>query len=219
MDRERGLARCPHCDTVVELDFSRPKPQRREWWERDPVPMPSGFEVVHDAGKMQISWSWFRLQTLVWFAFLVGWFVIGFGAWVVPRAGQAPGIDPSELPFAAIAGIIGVVMAYITLAGFLNTTVILATHAGLEIQHGPLPWPGNGHVDCIHQLFTKERVRRSRRGGTRYSYELHALTSNGDQRRVVGRLTEAAQALWLEQQLEERLGIRDRPIEGEVPRH
>ena len=78
---------------------------------------------------------------------------------------------------------------------------------------------GGGTVDDIRQLYTKERVRTHRGKRRSYSYELHAITAGGKRRRLVAGLREAPQALWLEQTLEDHLGIRDRPVDSEVPRH
>jgi hypothetical protein len=86
------------------------------------------------------------------------------------------------------------------------------------VRHAPLPWLGSGTITGIRQLFSKERVHRSRHGYRSYSYQLHALLVGGKQRKVVSGLDEAPQVLWLEQAIEEHMGITDRPVGGEIPR-
>jgi hypothetical protein len=221
LDRTRGLARCGHCDTVVELDFERPQPAVRAPHERLPVAMPERFELEHEAGELVIRWGWFNTRHLIWFVFLVGWFGVMVNEYTGFFSPTGPSGDASsgEMLFVVLVhGGFGLVMAYVTLCGFINNTTVRARDGIVHIQHGPLPWPGSGKVEGIRQLFSKEKVHQRRRGRVSYSYELHAVTTRG-MRKLVGRLEEAAQALWLEQTLEERLNIEDRPVGGELPRN
>ena len=222
MDRSRGLARCRHCDTVVELDFSQPAPGARTYEERAPVAMPARFTLDHVGGQLQISWQWFTLKAALWAAFTVIWFLAlgGYYANILGPGGSAEaGLVTQQILFTLGHVIVGLVVAYIAASGFLNTTTIRATHNSLRIQHSPLPWPGNTTVDDIRQLYSKERVLRGKHGRRSYSYELHVITKGGEQRRLIDRLDEAAQALWLEQTLEEHLRIQDQPVPRELPRH
>jgi len=221
MDRERGLARCTYCDTVVELDFSRPAPKPRAAHERAPVAMPDHFEVGYEAGEMVIRWGWFTTKHLIWFVFLIGWFGVMINEYTGLLSSTGPSADASAsemLLVVLLHGGFGLAMAYVTLCGFINKTTLRARDGHMNVHHSPLPWPGSGTVEGVRQLYSKEREHRGRRGRVSYSYELHAVTTSG-MRKLVGRLQEAPQALWLEQTLEEHLGISDRPVGGELPRH
>jgi hypothetical protein len=221
MDRTRGLARCGHCDTVVELDFERSQPEARAPHERAPVAMPEGFELERQPGALVIRWSWFRMKYVLWFLFTAAW-LFGMASYYTdifsstgPTGGQ---VTAQMVLFPMLHVAVGLILAYVTICGFINTTTVTARDGHLDVRHAPLPWPGNGTVSGIRQLYSKEKVHRGKRGRVSYSYELHAVTSAG-KRKLVGRLEEAAQALWLEQTLERRLHIEDRPVGGELPRH
>ena len=69
----------------------------------------------------------------------------------------------------------------------------------------------------ITQLYTQERVNSSD-SGTRYSYEVYLITTDGKKQKLVGGLREPQQGLYIEQAIERYLGIEDRPVAGELPR-
>ena len=222
MDRMRGLARCRHCDTVVELDFTRPTPAVRGLDERSPAAMPSHFTVERVDGRLQIRWQWYTLKAAIWAAATVVWFgaLISIYAGILGPDGPAEtGALTQQLLFTIGHVAMGLVFAYMAASGFLNTTTITATHDSLHIQHAPLPWLGNGTVEGIRQLYSKERVQHRKGGRHAYSYELHVIVEGGEQRKLIAGLNEAEQALWLEQALEAQLGIHDRRVGGELPRH
>ncbi len=222
LDRGRGLARCRHCDTVVELDLSQPEPRRRDPHARTPVTLPEHFDFEQRGEALVIRWPWFTLKTLLWAGFTLIWFLAlgGYWAGVLGPGGSAEaGVVAGQLLFTVGHVAVGLVVAYLALAGFLNTTTITASRDGLDVRHAPLPWPGGGTVSGVRQLYSKERAHRGKHGRLSYSYELHAISADGERRKLVSRLVEAPQALWLEQTLEDHLGLRDRPVGGEIPRH
>ena len=219
IDRSRGLARCTHCDTLTELDLQAPVPQAapRSRVTRAPVPMPARFDLDHQAGKVQISWPWLTGRVVMMLVFCVAWnggLIAMYRRWVI---GPAEGDGVAWLVPLVFVGV-GLGLTYTALAGMFNTTTITATRNALHIRHAPLPWPGTGPVDGIRQLFSKEVVHRTKNGGRYYTYELHAQLRDGRGRKLIGRLEEAGQALWLEQTLEAHLGIEDRPMGGEITR-
>jgi hypothetical protein len=180
--------------------------------ERLPVLQPNRFLVDQRNEELQIQYRWFRWTVLamalfcvIWNGFLVAFFLplILHGAWQFAL-------------FGSVHAAVGVGLTYATLAGFLNRTRIRTTGRRIRVDHGPLPWLGNRTVDAdsIEQLFCREKRQRTR-SGERYSYEVRALLKNGRQVTLVGNLVEPEEAAYLEQQIEGRLGIQDRPIAGE----
>ncbi|MFH1469829.1 MAG: hypothetical protein ABIO70_35920 [Pseudomonadota bacterium] len=218
IDRPRGLARCAHCGTLTELDMKAPVPQAapRSRITRAPVPMPARFKLEHPGGKLQISWPWLTWKVMAMLAFCVVWdgFIFVHYQKALTGTGDA---SMMGLLFPLIHAGAGLVITYITLAGMFNTTTITATRHALDIEHSPLPWPGAGPVDGIAQLYSKEVLHRTKNGRT-YTYELHAQLRNGRSRKLIARLDEASQALWLEQTLEAHMQIEDRPVGGEINR-
>ena len=231
MDRGRGLARCRYCDTVVELDMlaDPPRASSRPFSDRPPVPMPSRFAVDAQSGWLTVRWSWLTVKSamavlfaIAWDGFLVVWYAKALGASLAAET-AAPGTLSSQadawaLAFPILQVVVGLLVTYWALASLLNTTTVRVSRGHVDVQHAPLPWLGSGPVDGILQLFAKERVHDRRHGSKSYSYELHVILRGGDKRRIVAGLEEAAQALWLEQAIEEHLRIEDSPVSGELPR-
>lgn len=217
IDRSRGLARCRYCDTVVELDPAFTKPTKRAWGERAPVPMPERFHVVVRGGTLSVRWRWLDGKAALMALITVGWLVmLGTGAMkniTNPTTGQ-PDLG-NILPHIVIT--LG--LLYVSAAYLLNTTTLMASSGALHVRHAPIPWLGNGTVRPVRQLFSKERVHHHKHGRRTYTYELHAIVGGGKHRKLVGGLSEAPQVLWLEQAIEEHLGISDRPVGGELPRY
>ena len=145
-----------------------------------------------------------------WDGFLVFWYSIAFGA-------GAP-LIAKLFPILHLA--LGIGLTYFTLAGFVNRTTIEVASDELTIQHGPLPWFGNHRlpVDQLEQLYSRQVVNQGKNGRISYSYKVNAVTREGKKITLLSGLTESDQALFVEQQLEQHLGIKDRPVPGELPR-
>lgn len=84
---------------------------------------------------------WFQPQhvfllffCIAWDSFLVFWYGSAFGT-------DAPWLM-IVFPLAHVA--VGVGLTYSVLAGFVNRTTLTLTPEALRVQHGPVPWRGNG---------------------------------------------------------------------------
>ena len=121
--------------------------------------------------------------------------------------------------FATGHAAIGLGLTYGTIAGFVNRTLIRISPSQLTVGHGPLPWWGNKQLDAtgIAQVYCKERVSRGR-NGTSITYAVHAALRDGADAKLVDALDSPEQALYLEQEIERFLGIKDVPVRGELAR-
>ncbi len=229
VDLGRVLAKCRACDAVFDFGNCVARPAAAATTSRRP-PVPAPARVTaheepapgppeHGAyrgaparrGALTIERRWFSphylflaLFCLVWDSFLFSWYGMALRAegpivWLVVL-----------FPLLHVAA--GVGLTYSTLAGFFNRTVLRVTDAELDIRHGPLPWPGNRRVAAgdLKQLFCEERVGNK---GSK-SYHLSALRGDGSKLRLLT-LPAPDQALFIEQRVEERLGIADVEVGGE----
>jgi hypothetical protein len=208
-----AIARCPHCDAVFAIALPATG-DRTDAPPRLRVAMPRRFEVLDLGNSLEIKRSWFNpaLFFLVffcvfWNGFMVVWhgIAISTGAWFMSC-------------FGLIHTAVGIGLAYGTIAGFVNQTVIRVGQGLLEVRHGPLPWLGNKGfpVHQIKQLYCKEHVHHGKNGSsTNYSVEM--MLDSGRET-LVQNLPECEQAIYLEQELERFLKIEDQPVRGELPR-
>jgi hypothetical protein len=215
--RDLAVIKCRACGSIFDLlprppeDHPDPPAQRK----REKVAPPEKFDIARKHDALQISWKWYSHALIglaffcvAWDAFLIFWYNIAFSHEEIPWIMVV-------FPIGHLA--VGIGLTYRTVAGFFNRTTLRATPDRLTIVHSPLPWLGNRNIPTRHlsQLFVKERARR-RDNTTSYSYDLLAIKRDGSRLKLLKGLDEVEQALYLEQEIEEHLGIRDRPVAGEV---
>jgi Tfp pilus assembly PilM family ATPase len=71
-------------------------------------------------------------------------------------------------------------------------------------------------VADLKQLYAKEKVSSSR-NGTSITYEVH-VTRSGRNIKLVSGLESSEQAVYIEQEIEKYLNIKDIPVKGELAR-
>ncbi|MBI2901727.1 MAG: hypothetical protein HYY17_16200 [Planctomycetes bacterium] len=214
VDLPSGTAKCRECNAVFAFRADgKPKEPPPE---RNPVPLPAGFRMESDSSRLLISRRWFSPVhvflvpfTIAWCAFLVFWYSMGI-------AHGAPWIM-FVFPIAHVA--VGVGLAYFTAAGLLNRTRLEVSRGLLRIVHEPLPWTGGKVLRAgdLRQFFCREH-RHSGKHGPYLRYSVNAVNVTGAVVPILEKLEQAEQALFVEQRIEEHLGIRDRPVPGELPR-
>lgn len=220
-DLSRGITRCLHCGTVFHLAGRK----GAELGVKDVPPrrlarakLPKKFQVEEEPGLLRISWRWFTPSLLfltffcfVWDGFLLLWYTAAF---------TFPKIPWMFKVFPLLHVGVGVFLTYWVIAGYLNTTKVEVTRRSLSIQHGPVPWKTNWTLEGrdLKQLFCKQKVYQNNKGAPTHTYELLAYTRDGRTLTLLDSLEAPQQALYLEEQLERRLGIDDEPVQDELER-
>ena len=175
--------------------------------------LPDKLELRNTSSGIEIVRKWFGWQTVFLTAFAVFWdgFLLTWYSFTLPF-----GFSFFNLfPLIHVAAGIGI--TYTALAGWLNTTRISVSQGKISVRHGPLPWLGNKDLDgsMLKQLYSKEKISRGR-NSTSYSYEVHAVLSNGKNAKLVSGLESSEQALYIEQEIERYFGIVDTPVRGQI---
>lgn len=205
------MGHCTKCDLVFELAqaTTREIPQT---FAAAPVQalLPDGYTVTREPGRLEIIVPWNRLVggifavfSVVWFSFLAMWFTLGNG-----------GLVMLMLMFHVLAG---VAIAYTAAANLINTTTITVTDRQLRVEHAPLPWTPTDPipVSLLEQLYVAEH-RQKTKNGVNITYDVIAKKGSADRPLVRG-LDNVAHARFLEQVIEQHLGIEDRRMPGEHP--
>lgn len=212
------LAKCRNCHTVFSFrcNLQGEAVEKVAFRPRGPVPLPANLQVEELGSSFRVRWRWFQwhlvflvLFCVIWDGFLVVWYTIGF----------LTGAPILFLVFPLLHVAVGVGLTYFVVCGFLNSTTLEITGGNLAIRHGPLPWRGNlsRPVQDFRQFYCQERAIHSK-NSLRHVYDVHALLVDGSDLRLVSALTDSQQALYLEQQIEDKLRIKDEPVGGELPR-
>ena len=192
---------------------SWPPPANRTAWSATPAARrlrrPADLEVDETPENLRIRWDW-QPSLRGFFAALV------FGG--LALMALVGGREATGFQIVAIVtlGLLGMVFTYLFVQSVVNHTVIQADSRQLSIESGPLALGGGRLVldaTDIRQLYV---VMLSGRHAVWYS--LQAEVAGGKPRVLVGGIDEVERAFYLERALEHRLGIADRPVDGEVPR-
>jgi hypothetical protein len=203
-----AAARCKHCNAL----FAIPSASPTEPIPRPKVPLPPGYEIHTAPNALQITrrWRsasvWFLLFfTIFWNGFMIVWHSIAItqGQWMMSA-------------FGLIHTAVGIGLAYSVVATFINSTAIRCQPGSLQIQHGPLPWKGNKTLSThgLEQLYCSEKISRGKNGSST-SYTIEAVYTGNRRETLLKGLTDPDQALFIEQEIEHTLKIRDRRVAGE----
>jgi hypothetical protein len=207
------VAKCRSCNAVFSI--AEQIPQADSWAApaRLDVPLPERFTVEHPVGGLRISWRWFTPVAIFLAVFAVFWnsFVCAWMGMAIAGGAGAFAL------FGTFHALVGLGIAYGAVTMFVNSTKVEASYGSLSVRHGPLPAFGNKDLarDAIRQLYCVERVR-SLRHSSSVSYELQAIKADGSSVGLLKGIQNAEQALYLEQELERFLGIKDEAVRGEL---
>src|SRR5690606_23292896 len=215
IDLRTGIATCAYCHAVMRFEeLASDAPALPA--ERPRIELPDRFTVDDSGGELTITRRWFSPAIIFlaffcvfWDGFLIFWYVMGVAA----------GAPIIMFIFPLIHVGVGAGLTYFCVASFVNRTTITVGHGQLAIHHGPLPWPGGGNyeTDELKQLYCEEKIRRGK-NGPRHSYGLAAVTRDGRKLKLLSSVEDADQVLFLEQQIEDYLQIKDEAVAGELPR-
>ena len=215
---QTGLAKCAACGSVFDLSqrlraesFSQTADSELEL-----VPRPPRMRVDEFGGRdFSIRWRWFTPMyfgllffCIAWDSFLIFWYAMALRMKHVPWLMVV-------FPIAHLA--VGIGMTYAVLAGFLNSTTIWTGGGELFVRHGPVSWGGNQrlYIGDIAQLFCERQLNRNNNTRTSESFAVQVVMKDG--RRVkLASCNSGGEARFLEQTIEQRLGIPNVRVAGEL---
>jgi hypothetical protein len=120
----------------------------------------------------------------------------------------------SSLPLLSFFVVVGGVLAYLALVSYFNHVVLEAADGWLRVGGTPIPALSRRYrISSISQLYVGEGLHPTRDDDS-FQYALRARVAGSDVV-LVSSIARPLHALYLEQELERRLSIEDRPIEGE----
>lgn len=209
---QTSIAKCSMCSAV--FGFADRIPGAQAAYRKEAIEMPKRFSIEREGPDILIAFRWFSplfigllLFCVFWDAFLAFWYYLAF----------TKGGPLMMKLFPLIHVSVGVGLTYYVIAGFVNRTLIRVGPGELSIRHVPLPWPGGKTVARaeLEQLFCEEKVHRGK-NGVSYTYDVSAVLRGASRVKLVTGLQSPEQALYIEQQVECFLGIKDRPAPGEM---
>jgi len=225
VDRQREIANCAACGRLNDVRgqllralahaaSAQPQPEQEDAAlprARPPVQLPPGMSMSFDEGGLfglgaaqspiTIRRRWLRgkhwIFLLVCMAASVGvallWQNQGLSGWSV------------------VATLFVLSWDYNVTTMFVNSTVIRADRAGVDVKHGPIP-----SLFGRNQRLARDQVTQLFAANFGAFFTVKVQLSDGKELDLVRPLVSAEQALFVEQQLEKALGITDFAVQGEL---
>lgn len=221
IDLSSKMAKCHYCNEVFSISDQIEEPDKtdthaaQERASKPTVALPEKFELMEDTDYVKIVRRWFTPVFLFLAFFCIAWdgFLLFWYSMPIPDEMWIMKV----FPIGHVA--VGIGLTYYTLAGFFNKTIIEVYGGALTIIDTPFTLFRNKHVasEDIKQLYVKERRAQSRNSySTSYYYEVHIVTRDNKNVKLLGGLTDHEQALFIEQKIEGFLGIKDERVAGEM---
>jgi len=211
---------CSRCGVLVRWQDSLPV--------NNNIVVPIGVSVERYESQLKLVQGWYNRKTI---KFLIPFTLIWNGAlalfWVLIPVHIINSImndgDFSSLLtlfFLLPHTLVGLLYIYYLIATYKNTTTILVDHKSLNVEHHPLPWPGKRTISTtdLTQLYLKQTKGWSVNDEVTYLYELRAKLKNDKDVKLIGGLISEEVGHFLEEQIENYLGIVDEPVQGEMPK-
>lgn len=208
-DQEKGLMKCGYCRTLLLPPKARAGPQG--FRERPPIPLPDGMSLEAASDGVMITRRWRSFMAL---------FVTLMGGLMLSSVFFDQVSRQRDLSFGyAVYLIVLFGLVYYGLAQLINSTRVHVSQAAITVSHGPLPWFGWRQIAAgmVEQVYCKEIVTRGKDGPT-VRYEVWVILSDRSNTKLVAGGLEVDQALFIEQQIESLLDVKDRPVGGEYRR-
>lgn len=226
-----ALAACPNCGTVFSLTDDDPYGQL-DMQDDDrmaaaivenamEVTLPSNMTATVEGDRLRIGYWWFTpaaipgtIFMIVWALILFGWFgPFNVGVFII---GFPFGLFPLLFLGAGVWGLLN------TLPHIINYTRILVTQDAITVLDMPIPTRRTFDVGLpvneVEQLFVMSRVARTQVFYTNMyqgHYDVVVRMSDGRDRTLMRGLKSAEHALYIEQEIERYLRIKDVPVVGE----
>ena len=212
----RSIAKCASCDTVFSFEKELKSPMRK----RPEIFMPEEIEMFSVANELGIWYKWRKVKSLSYFLvfFTIVWNIIVFP---MALAAIASG-EWIALLGMSIHLLVGAGLLFYTFLQLINSTYITVDEYELAIEHRPIHLPfyyKNQYVNVrdIDQLYTKKyTATKSKSGYKTHAYAVVVKLIGGKEIELLKEIKQKEKALFIEQEVELFLGIKDRHVDGET---
>jgi hypothetical protein len=167
---------------------------------------PEGLHIEKDALSLRIGYSQFK--PIVWMALIAGALFIWLGIYLFATGGIL------VVPLTSL--FLGLLLVYCALVGLYNKRTIQVDHDQVQVSYGPLPFEKSQALasNQLSQLYTHKMMTPSRYGDIG-GFTLAAILTDGRHLPLVSDPS-YERLHYLENQIEDWLGIKDLQVEGEV---
>ena len=214
VNTEKLVAKCPDCQSV----FSFAKDKDYILKERSKINVPDDIEIWKQANGLRISYKWNDpVKQILWLeiAFWILIFVLGI---FMLNSGNSASYSAVEV---LVFVIFGCILAYLLVSIFINHTQIDISQSQVSIQNKPLITPFSlfnkqYRNEDIEQVYCHQYKAYPKIGKPVFAYSVTAITKDKSTHDLVRGIQDRNLALYIEQEIEEQLGISNRYVQGEI---
>lgn len=212
MDMANTTATCHNCNAVFDFSFVTEQEVTTKRKKRNirQISKPAHFSVEAGDYDLQIAWTWFRWEAIlftffliIWNSFLYVWYreVFEDQNWVMGA-------------FAIFHLGAGIALTYHTLGMYFNKTYLSISPERIRAYTTPFPpFRGNKTIpaDEVSQAYVKQVVHQNKNNKT-YEYRVMIITHDARSIELIRSLKRTEFGLFIEQEIENYLGIENRPV-------
>ena len=207
-----GLVKCDACGAVF-----RPGEEKRESslsrHKKIRVGALGGIDMRPTSEGLEIVRRWY--DSRAWVTVIIALIWNGAFLWLLwITRGEA--LKGEAMFLGVYVGVAGISTAYLALANLFNTTTIRINSKTLVIRHRPFPWLGYKTVPVskVAQVYCKRRKRQGK-NRTYVTFEVRYEGPKGKTYKLLSGLESRSEARFIEREIEETLGLKDKYVEGE----
>ena len=176
------------------------------------IEIPKNMHLQEKSSRLEFEYSWYK------FKYIITLIVVPFIAFFLIESDYIIGdFNSITIPLVLVL-IFAFVALYFSLVKLINTTKIRVTHHAIEVKNGPLPFSKNLMLkkeDVIQFYVTRHRI------GHRYylystTYQINVILKSDEVITLVKGLYTPEQGRFIENKIEDFLGITDIHVDGEL---
>lgn len=214
---DKAIAKCKNCNNVFTFEDEVNSPMR----SRKEIFLPEEIEIDAYQDELTLFYKWRKAKGISPFFIFFG---LVWNGMMIPFVIAAI-VSGSLMMLLGISLhlMVGIGFLIYIITRLLNTTYITVDDYELSIEHRPFKIPfiaQNQYYDVrnIKQLYSKKYVSHQTNGVNVYAYAVHAQMIGGKEVKIIGGFKQKNKALFIEQEIELFLGVKDEKVAGEVPR-
>ena len=218
IDEGLGVITCSHCGAIFERNHSSGPSQAEanalnQKRIRAQVPLPDAYIVNREEDGLTVSWRWYQHKFIVFAILAMGMNATSVMAFEVFLRGETDVVEWLSL---GVLSLVSIWLTYFAACLLINQTIVSVRDGVLAIRQKPIPTIGSLRVaaDTLEQLFVIQEIKSTQHGACIF-FTVCALKSDQSTIRLIRGFGNLDQALWMEQEIEKTLGIRDRLVPGE----
>lgn len=213
-----SLAKCGECNTVFSITDDHFFLHDREG--RPEMIMPEGTDVLELNDSLDIRLDVLKSHSRGALFFLTVFAIFWNGGIGIAAISAWASGSLASLSFMSLHLLVGIGLIYYLATVYLNYIDVIINNSYIEISHRPIknPFIRGKKIESseIDQIYVSKYVSSTTNGKPNYAYGLYAIMKTNKKKVSLIKGMNRETQLYLEQEIERYLRIKDRPVSGAI---